>query len=146
MAFAKITLMGNLGRDPETRYTPSGAMNVEFSMAVTRKWNDQGGQLKEETTWFRVTGWGKMAERLDKLSQGGYLTKGKPVVVTGSVSAREYTDKQGEKRFSVDVRADDIELVSSRQDGDNFNAAPARSQSATSDEETGSQEFDDVPF
>ena len=63
---AKITLVGNLGRDPETRYTPNGKMNVTFTMAVSRRFNDQSGQQQERTNWYRVTAWGGLAETLDR--------------------------------------------------------------------------------
>jgi single-strand DNA-binding protein len=103
---SKVTLIGNLGRDPETRYTPNGTMNVQFTMAVSRRWTDQGGQQQERTTWFRVTAWGRLAETLDSLTQNGYLTKGKQVYVLGNLEAREYQDQQGQTRTSLDVRAD----------------------------------------
>ena len=70
---AKITLVGNLGRDPETRYTPNGKMNVTFTMAVSRRFNDQSGQQQERTNWYRVTAWGGLAENLDRMAQNGYL-------------------------------------------------------------------------
>ncbi len=78
---SRIILVGNLGRDPETRYTPNGNMNVQFSMAVSRRWNDQSGQQQEQTTWFRITAWGRLAETLDRLSQSGSLVKGKQVYI-----------------------------------------------------------------
>src|SRR5918997_1464928 len=80
---AKITLVGNLGRDPETRYTPNGKMNVTFTMAVSRRFNDQSGQQQERTNWYRVTAWGGLAETLDRMAQNGYLAKGKQVYVDG---------------------------------------------------------------
>src|SRR5437867_11611671 len=115
---SKVILVGNLGRDPETRYTPNGTMNVRFTMAVTRKWNDQNNQLQERTTWFRVTGWARLAETLDSLTQKGYLTKGKQVFVSGSLEAQEYQDQQGQTRTSLEVRADEVQLLGSRGDGE----------------------------
>src|SRR5215211_7631880 len=113
---AKVTLIGNLGRDPETRYTPSGAMNVSFSVAVSRRWNDQSGQQQERTTWFRVTGWGRIAETMDQLTQRGALAKGRQVAVIGTVELQEYQTQQGETRHSLEVRADEFQLLGSRQD------------------------------
>ena len=116
---SRVILVGNLGRDPETRYTPNGSMNVQFSMAVTRRWNDQGGQLQEQTTWFRVTAWGRLAETLDRLSQNGALTKGKQVYVEGSrLEARAYQDQNGEARASLDVTADTLQLLGTRTDSE----------------------------
>ena len=106
---AKITLVGNLGRDPETRYTPNGKMNVTFTMAVSRRFNDQSGQQQERTNWYRVTAWGGLAESLDRLAQNGYLAKGKQVYVDGRLEAREYQDQQGQTRTSLDVTANELQ-------------------------------------
>jgi single-strand DNA-binding protein len=115
---AKITLVGNLGRDPETRYTPNGKMNVQFTMAVSRRFNDQSGQQQERTNWYRVTAWGGLAESLDRLAQNGYLAKGKQVYVDGRLEPREYQDQQGQTRTSLDVTANELQLLGSRADGD----------------------------
>lgn len=142
---AKVTLIGNLGRDPETRYTPSGAMNVSFSMAVSRRWTDQSGQQQERTTWFRVTAWRRLAETLDQLTQSGALAKGRQVYVSGTIELREYQDQQGQTRTSLDVTADDFQLLGSRQD---FEAGAGRqfggARGETQDLSTG--DLDDVPF
>jgi single-strand DNA-binding protein len=115
---AKITLVGNLGRDPETRYTPNGRMNVQFTMAVSRRFNDQSGQQQERTNWYRVTAWGGLAENLDRMAQNGYLAKGKQVYVDGRLEAREYQDQQGQTRTSLDVTANELQLLGSRADGE----------------------------
>jgi single-strand DNA-binding protein len=115
---AKITLVGNLGRDPETRYTPGGKMNVQFTMAVSRRFNDQSGQQQERTNWYRVTAWGGLAETLDRMAQNGYLTKGKQVYVDGRFEAREYQDQQGQTRTSLDVTANELQLLGSRADSE----------------------------
>jgi single-strand DNA-binding protein len=117
-SIAKVILVGNVGRDPETRYTPNGTMNVTFTLATNRRWNDQNGQLQERTTWFRVTGWGRLAETLDSLTQKGFLTKGKQVFVSGSIESQEYQDQQGQTRTSLEVRADEVQLLGSRPDGE----------------------------
>jgi single-strand DNA-binding protein len=114
---SKITLVGRLGRDPETRYTPNGRMNVTFTMAVSRRRNDASGQQQETTNWFRVTAWGGLAEVCDRLSQQGALVKGREVFVSGRFEARDYQDQQGQMRYSLDVNADDIQLVGSSRDG-----------------------------
>src|SRR5215210_1731093 len=115
---AKITLVGNLGRDPETRYTPNGRMNVQFTMAVSRRFNDQSGQQQERTNWYRVTAWGGLAESLDRMAQNGYLAKGKQVYVDGRLEAREYQDQQGQTRTSLDVTANELQLLGSRADAE----------------------------
>lgn len=116
MSLAKVTIIGNLGRDPETRYTPSGALNVQFSVASSRRWRGSDGQEQENTTWFRVTAWGRLAETLVNLSERGYLTKGKQVYVEGRIEAREYTGSDGQLRTSLDVNASEFQLLGSRQD------------------------------
>jgi single-strand DNA-binding protein len=89
-------------------------MSVTFSMAVSRRWTDQGGQQQERTTWFRVTAWRRLAEILDQLTQSGALAKGKQVYVAGTIEAREYTGQDGVLRTSLDVTADDVQLLGSR--------------------------------
>ncbi len=115
---AKITLVGNLGRDPETRYTPNGKMNVRFTMAVSRRFNDQSGQQQERTNWYSVTAWGGLAETLDRMAQNGYLAKGKQVYVDGRFETREYQDQQGQTRTSLDVTANELQLLGSRADSE----------------------------
>jgi single-strand DNA-binding protein len=115
---SKVILVGNLGRDPETRYTPNGTMNVQFSLAVSRRFRDSSGQDQDRTTWFRVTCWGRLAETADRLTQSGYLTKGKQVYVEGRLESREYKDQQGETRFSLDVNATELQLLGSRGDAE----------------------------
>lgn len=144
----KVILVGNLGRDPETRYTPNGAMNVQFTMAVSRRFTDQSGQQQERTTWFRVTGWGRLAETLDSLTQSGYLVKGKQVFVLGTLEAREYQDQQGQTRTSLDVRAEEVQLLGSRADtGPMAGTGPGAGVGKPAEGEAlEGTDFDDVPF
>jgi single-strand DNA-binding protein len=93
-------------------------MNVTFTMAVSRRFNDQSGQQQERTNWYRVTAWGGLAESLDRLAQSGYLAKGKQVYVDGRLEAREYQDQQGQTRTSLDVTANELQLLGSRVDGE----------------------------
>lgn len=102
----KLILVGNLGRDAELRYTPGGAPVSTFSLATTEVWNDKGGQRQEKTEWHRITVWGKTAESLQE-----YLIKGKQVYVEGRIQYREWTDKEGVKRTTAEVRADRIVLL-----------------------------------
>jgi single-strand DNA-binding protein len=147
-AIAKVTLIGNLGRDPETRYTPSGALNVQFTVATNRRWTDQSGQQQERTTWFRVTAWRRLAEVLVQLSEQGALTKGKQVYVYGSLEAREYQDQNNQTRTSLDVTADDFLLLGSRQDFDGgmgSGRATGAGRSDSADFES-PNDIEDVPF
>lgn len=109
-SIAKVTILGNLGRDPESRYTPNGKQNVSFSIAVSRKFNDQ-----ENTTWFRVTAWGRLAEVLDTLTQQGALHKGKQVLVIGDLEQREWTAQDGTVKQNLEVTADTVQLTGSRE-------------------------------
>ena len=148
-SLAKVTLIGNLGRDPETRYTPNGTMNVQFSMATTRRWRDASGQDQERTTWFRITAWGKLAETLDSFTQQGILGKGKQVYIEGRIEAREYTDQSGQTRTSLDVTANEFQLLGTRADAESGQVA-GRTGGGRSGEEgpdSGeSQDWNDVPF
>lgn len=107
---AKVTILGNLGRDPEIRYTPNGKQNVSFSIAVSRKFNDQ-----ENTTWFRVTAWGRLAEVLNTLTQQGALHKGKQVLVIGDLEQREWTAQDGTVKQNLEVTADTVQLTGPRE-------------------------------
>jgi single-strand DNA-binding protein len=138
---SKVILIGNLGRDPETRYTPNGTMNVQFSLAVSRRYTDSSGQDQERTNWFRVTAWGKLAETLDGLSQRGFVGKGKQVYVEGRLDAREFQDQQGANRTSLDVNATEFQLLGSRSDSE-----AARGGSDERSQESTDTSFDDVPF
>ena len=135
-SLAKVTLVGNLGRDPDTRYTPNGTMNVSFNVATSRKWNDQAGQLQERTTWFHVTAWGRLAEALDRLHQAGALVKGKQVLVLGTIEQREYEGRQGEQRASLEVNADEVQLLGTRD----------RAEPDDAQERNHGHGYDDIPF
>src|SRR5438045_76006 len=102
----KVILVGNLGRDAEVRYTPSGAAVAKFSLATTEVWNDKGGQRQERTEWHNIDLWGKQAESLSE-----YLVKGKQVYIEGRLQTDEYTDKEGVKRKSTKVRCDRVVLL-----------------------------------
>ncbi len=110
--YQQLTLVGNLGNDPEMRYTPSGVPVATFSLAVSRSWVGADGQRQEKTTWFRVTAWRKLAETVSQ-----YLTKGKQVLVIGEVEeARAYTDRNGDTKVSLEVTAQTVRFIGQRGD------------------------------
>src|SRR5690606_15830746 len=110
--FQQIILVGNLGRDPEMRYTPSGVPVTSFSLAVSKRWNSQDGQPQEKTTWFRITAWRRTAETVSQ-----YLTKGSRVLVVGELEeARTYQDRDGNTQVSLEVTAQTIRFLSGRGD------------------------------
>ena len=140
----KVILVGNLGRDAELRYTPGGAPVSGFSLATTEVWNDKGGQRQEKTEWHRISVWGKTAESLQE-----YLVKGKQVFVEGRIQYRDWTDKDGVKRTTAEVRADRIVLLGSGGGG-----GAGRQQTRSSGtpmeepmgEPAGELTDDDIPF
>ncbi|MDQ3044252.1 MAG: single-stranded DNA-binding protein [Chloroflexota bacterium] len=138
---SKVILIGNLGGDPETRYTPNGTMNVQFSIAVNRRFTNSTGQEQERTNWFRVTAWGKLAESLDGLTQRGFVGKGKQMYVEGRLDAREYQDQQGVTRTSLDVNATEFQLLGSRGESEG-----GRGGGEERSQDTSETSFDDVPF
>src|SRR5215813_12445076 len=103
----KVILVGNLGRDAELRYTPGGAAVATLNMATTEMWNDKSGQRQEKTEWHRVVLWGKTAESLSE-----YLTKGKQIYVEGRLQTRQWDDKDGNKRYTTEIRSDRVVLLS----------------------------------
>src|SRR5713226_6610004 len=132
----KVILVGNLGRDAELRYTPGGAAVATINMATTEVWNDKGGQRQEKTEWHRVVLWGKTAESLAE-----YLTKGKQIYVEGRLQTRQWDDKDGNKRYTTEIRGDRIVLL-----GGGGRGGAGMSRGATgSDESLGGQGGAPVP-
>jgi single-strand DNA-binding protein len=111
MSFNKIIIIGNLGRDPELRYTPQGSAVCNFPVATSERRKNASGEQEEITTWFRVSAWGRQAELANE-----YLTKGKPVYVEGRLRVEEYTDRDGKPRTSLEVNATDVQFISQRGD------------------------------
>jgi single-strand DNA-binding protein len=107
MSFNKIILVGNLGRDPELRYTPQGTPVCHFSMATNEKRKDRSGETTDVTTWFKVTLWGRQAETASQ-----YLQKGRPVYIEGRLRVEEYTDREGKQRYTLEVNATDMQFIS----------------------------------
>jgi single-strand DNA-binding protein len=102
----KVILVGNLGRDAELRYTPGGSAVATLNLATTEVWNDKAGQKQEKTEWHRIVLWGKTAESLNE-----YLTKGKQIYVEGRLQTRQWDDKDGNKRYTTEIRGDRIVLL-----------------------------------
>lgn len=126
MSFAKVSLMGNLGRDPELRYTPQGTPVCDFSMATTEKFT-KGGEKQEKTLWWKVTCWGKMAE-----TAGQYLSKGRPVYIEGRPGTDTWTDREGKEHTDLTVNATDLQFIpeGGRQDEGGSNRGQQQSRQA----------------
>jgi len=120
MSYQEITLVGNLGNDPELRYTPSGVPVASFNLAVNKSVKKDDGSYADKTIWFRVTAWRKQAENV-----GQYLTKGKQVLVVGEVEeSRAFTDRAGNNRASLEVTANTVRFLGGGKGGSNGHEAP----------------------
>lgn len=108
----KVIIMGNLGQDPEVKYTPSGAAVATLSVATNETWTDKSGEKKEEVEWHRVVVWNKTAENCGK-----YLAKGRTVLVEGRNKTRSYEDKDGVKRYVTEIHASSVQFVGGNQSG-----------------------------
>lgn len=107
----KVILVGNLGRDPETRYAPSGAAICNVTIATSRNWKDKAtGEKREETEWHRVVFYDRLAE-----IAGEYLKKGRPVYVEGRLKTRKWTDKDGVEKYTTEIIAEEMQLLGSRE-------------------------------
>jgi single-strand DNA-binding protein len=109
----KVIIIGNLGKDPEVRYLPSGAAICNITVATSRQWKDKtSGERQEETEWHRITFFDRMAE-----IAGEYLKKGRPVYVEGRLKTRKYTDKDGVEKYATDIVATEMQLLGGREGG-----------------------------
>ncbi|SFQ03095.1 single-strand binding protein [Nitrosomonas cryotolerans] len=144
----KVILIGNLGKDPETRYMPSGEAVTNITLATTDIWKDKNGEKQEKTEWHRVTFYRRLAE-----IAGEYLKKGRSVYVEGRLETRKWTDKSGVDRYTTEIIASDMKMLGSKSDGGNFkpadkeNGSTAPSQSAHGRQGSGFDDLDDdIPF
>jgi single-strand DNA-binding protein len=108
----KAILIGNLGRDPEIRYTPSGMAVANFTIATNERWKDKNGEQQERTEWHRIVVWGRLAEIC-----GEYLTKGKQVYLEGRLQTREWEDKEGNRRFTTEIVANNMQMLGTKDMG-----------------------------
>ncbi|MEN3338049.1 MAG: single-strand DNA-binding protein [Acidobacteriota bacterium] len=145
----KVILVGNLGRDAEMRFTPGGAAVATLNLATTEVWNDKAGQKQEKTEWHRIVLWGKTAESLNE-----YLTKGKQIYVEGRLQTRKWQDKDGQDKYTTEIRGDRIVLLGGG--GGGGGGARPQNRGAASGASSGADEHmgepvseltdDDIPF
>jgi single-strand DNA-binding protein len=141
MSVNKVILIGNLGKDPEVRYTANGRAVARFPIATTEVWNDANGARQERTEWHNIVVWGKQGE-----SCGQYLAKGRQVFVEGSIRTRSYDDKSGNKRYATEIVAQRVRFlgggggtrVPMESGGESYAEAGQSEESAPGD--------DDIPF
>ena len=119
----KVFLMGNLTRDPELRYVPSGTAVANFTLAVNRIYKDSSGEKKEDASFIRIVVWGKMAEVC-----GEYLSKGRPVLVEGRLKSRSWEGPDGQRKSALDVVANNVQFIGSRSDKASSGSAPEKSR------------------
>ena len=143
MSVNKAILIGNLGRDPEVRFTGSGKAVANFSIATSEVFTDGQGQRQEKTEWHNIVVWGKQAETC-----GQYLQKGRQVYIEGSIRTRQYDDKEGNKRYITEIVAQRVQFLGGGGGGGGRGAAP-RDAGPGPDEPAGGAPGapeDDIPF
>lgn len=155
MSLNKCMIIGNLGRDPEMRYTPSGQAVTQFTVATNRRWKGQNDEWQEETEWFRVVVWAQQAERAAER-----LRKGNKVFVEGRIQTRQWEDQTGQKRYTTELIASQVSSLErrEREDGDFPPPDEARSRgpggsgaatASSSQQRSGpgaADDYDDLPF
>jgi single-strand DNA-binding protein len=147
----KVILIGNLGRDPEVRYMPSGDAVATLNLATTEKWKDKSGEAQEQTEWHRISFFGRQAEIC-----GEYLRKGSSIYVEGRLQTRKWTDKEGVERYSTEIRGDRMQMLGGRSGATGFDNTAREPEPATAPSAAGkpapkkSGGFDDldddIPF
>lgn len=140
MSFNKVIVVGNLGRDPELRYTPQGTPVCSFTVATNEKRKDKAGEMQDVTTWFRVTLWGRQAETASQ-----YLTKGRPVYIEGRLRLEEWTDRDGKTRSTLEVHATDMQFIGGTR-GDESNVSFSKASPADRAPSEPELSDDDIPF
>lgn len=108
----KVILIGNLGADPEVRYTPGGQAVANFRIATSESWTDKQGQKQERTEWHKIVAWGKLAELA-----GQYLSKGRQVYIEGKLQTRQWDDRDGNKRYTTEIQANQVTFLGGRGEG-----------------------------
>jgi single-strand DNA-binding protein len=137
----KVILVGNLGRDPEVRYIKDGTAVANLRLATSENWNDANGQKQERTEWHRIVAWGKLAEIAKE-----YMTKGRQIYVEGRLQTRSWDDREGNKRYTTEVRADQIIMLGTRGDSSGSRDTAGGSADPSPPDEPFQATDEDVPF
>ncbi len=151
MSVNKVILIGNLGKDPELRYTPAGTAVATFPLATSERYRDKSGQMQEKTEWHNIVVWRNLAEICGK-----YLSKGRQVYIEGKIRNRSYTDREGNKRYITEIEADQMQMLGRGEETggrapaasrNEFNQEPAESFSEpVYNPDDNIPEEDDIPF
>jgi len=138
----KVMLIGNLGKDPEVRYTGAGTAVASFSLATSEKFKNKSGEWEERTEWHNITLWARLAE-----IAGEYLAKGKTVYIEGRLQTRKWQDRDGKDRYTTEIVGEKMQMLSGKGEGGGRPAAGRpESQEAPSYEEPAFNPDDDIPF
>jgi single-strand DNA-binding protein len=137
----KVILIGNLGRDPEVRYTQNGTAVANFTLATNEVWTDKGGERQERTEWHRIVVWGKQAEIVRE-----HLSKGKQVYVEGSIQTRQWDDREGNKRSTTEIKAARVVMLGRPEPGEGRGAGAGGAREVVADETAPPPGEDDIPF
>jgi single-strand DNA-binding protein len=138
----KVILIGRLGNDPEVRYTPSGSAVANFSIATSDEWTDKdSGERKERTEWHRIVAWNRLGEIC-----GEYLSKGRQVYVEGRLQTRSWEDRDGNKRYTTEIVASEVQFLGGRDSGSSGRDASRSSGPEDSGSPGTGPEEDDIPF
>lgn len=138
----KAILIGNLGRDPEIRYTPSGDAVASFSIATTDRWKDKNtGEMQEQTEWHRIVAWRRLAEIC-----GEYLNKGSKVYIEGKIQTRQWDDKDGNKRYTTEIVAREMKMLDPKNQGGAYRPGGSPDMPEYSGPPLPDEQDDDIPF
>ena len=146
----KVILIGNLGADPEVKYTPSGSAVANVNLATNESWTDRNGERQERTEWHRLVFWSKLAEIV-----GQYLRKGSKVYVEGRLQTRQWDDQSGQRRYTTEIVVNDMQMLDSRGEGGQGGAMPGGPPPSSGQDDMGAGGFgpgpsgpedDDLPF
>jgi len=137
----KVLLIGNLGKDPELRYTANGQAVATFTLATNESWKDKEGNLQERTEWHNIVAWQRLAEIC-----GEYLKKGKKVYVEGRLQTRNFEDKEGMKRYVTEIVCDDLIMLDGRPAASGETGAPAPHPATAAAPVPAGTKADDLPF
>jgi single-strand DNA-binding protein len=138
----KVILIGRLGKDPEVKFTQGGKAVARFSLATDEAWKDQSGERQQKTEWHNIVAWDKLADIC-----GQYLTKGKQVYIEGRLQTRSWEDKEGNKRYTTEIRADNMVMLGSKGEGSGGGGERHEQSSTPSGGPMGGEiTDDDVPF
>jgi len=138
----KVILIGRLGRDPEVRYTPDGTAIANFSIATSEEWKDKGtGEKKERTEWHRIVAFRRLGEIC-----GEYLSKGRQIYIEGRLQTRDWQDKDGNKRYTTEIVASQMQMLGSRDSYDSSGGSGSRKEEVPAGSEFPNSQDDDIPF